>query len=86
MEAGFSPYGSLGYGESGTYGASGKSGEESLKAGVHVEIGHWLLQGEVRVHEAAALEPLKSLNVGESKGWLVLVHLFNVFWKSQASC
>lgn len=80
-------YGSLGYRESGTYGAAGKSGgEESLKAGVHVEIGHWLLQGEVRVHEAAALEPLKSLSVGESKGWLVLVHLFSVFWKSQASC
>lgn len=54
-------YGSLGYTESGTYGASGKSREESLKAGVHVEMRHWLLRGEVRVHEAAALEPLKAL-------------------------
>lgn len=54
-------YGSLRCPKNSTYGVSGKSrGEDCLKAGVPVEMGHWLLQGEVRLHEAAAVEPLKA--------------------------
>lgn len=53
------------------YGVSGKSrGEECLKAGVPVEMGCWLLQGEVRLHEAAALEPLKTRMLERARtGW-----------------
>lgn len=52
------------------YEVSGKSrGEDSLKAGVHVEMGHWLLQGEVRLHEVA-LEPLKArMSERARTGW-----------------
>lgn len=32
------------------------------------------------------LEAFKRLNAGKCKDWLVLVHLFRVSWKFQASC
>lgn len=64
-------YGSLRCPKNGTYGVSGKSGgEDCLKAGVPVEMGHWLLQGEVRLHEAAAVEPLKARMLERARtGW-----------------